>query len=75
MVIEYRGAKLYVEVSPRGSLPSGLLHRARSALEGANQRIYEVMTNPAYIGAGVNGRKQYYFKDNVDRDVKHHKKQ
>ena len=39
-----------------------------SAPEGVNQRIYEVITNPAYIGAGVYGREQYYFKDNGDRD-------
>ena len=37
-------------------------------------RIYEVITNPAYIGAGVYGRKQYYKKDDGSRDVKHHKK-
>lgn len=47
--------------------------RTRNGGAWAAPRIIEVIANPAYMGSGIYGRKQYYKKDNGDRDVKHHK--
>jgi len=37
-------------------------------------QVYQMITNPAYIGSGVYGRVQYFKKDNGEKDVRHHKK-
>ncbi len=55
----------------RGLTNDGIF--TRNGNHWSSSRIIEVIANPAYIGSAIYGRKQYYKKDNGDRDVKHHK--
>ena len=59
------------------SITSGLMRDGILTRKGKDwtiPRILEVISHPAYMGAGVYGKKQYYKKDDGDHDVRRHRK-
>ncbi len=55
----------------RGLSGDGILTRNRN--EWSASRVWDIISNPAYVGRGVFGRKRYFMKDDGERAVKHSK--